>query len=37
MNMNMMQGELTYYLGNGKTQRICAGQIDVAPKKEVHG
>ena len=33
----MIEGELTYYLGNGKTKRIHAGQIDVAPKSEVHG
>ncbi len=33
----VMQGELTYYLGNGKTKRIRAGQIDVALKNEVHG
>jgi quercetin dioxygenase-like cupin family protein len=33
----MMQGELTYYLGNGKTKRIHAGQIDVASKNNIHG
>jgi quercetin dioxygenase-like cupin family protein len=33
----MVQGELTYYLGNGKTKRIHAGQIDVASKNYVHG
>jgi quercetin dioxygenase-like cupin family protein len=33
----IVQGELTYYLGNGKTKTICAGQIDVAPKDYVHG
>ena len=33
----MIEGELTYYLGNSKTKRIRAGQIDVAPKNEVHG
>jgi hypothetical protein len=33
----MMQGELTYYLGNGKTKRIHAGQIDVALKNNIHG
>jgi quercetin dioxygenase-like cupin family protein len=33
----MMQGELTYYLGNGKTKRIHAGQIDVASKNDIHG
>jgi len=33
----MVQGELTYYLGNGQTEKIEAGQIDVAPKNEVHG
>jgi quercetin dioxygenase-like cupin family protein len=33
----MMQGELTYYLGNGKTKRIHTGQIDVASKNEIHG
>jgi len=33
----MIQGELTYYLGNGQTEKIKAGQIDVAPKDIVHG
>ena len=33
----MVQGELTYYLGNGKTKRIHAGQIDVASKNDTHG
>src|SRR5919202_6367208 len=33
----IVQGELTYYLGNGRTKTICAGQIDVAPKGYVHG
>lgn len=33
----MIQGELTYYLGDGRTEKIKAGQIDVAPKKAVHG
>jgi len=33
----MVQGELTYYLGDGKTKKIKAGQIDVAPKNFVHG
>ncbi|HLG25032.1 MAG TPA: cupin domain-containing protein [Candidatus Nanoarchaeia archaeon] len=33
----MVQGELTYYLGNGQIQKIKAGQIDVAPKNVVHG
>ena len=33
----IIEGELTYYLGNEKTKRIHAGQIDVAPKNEVHG
>ena len=33
----MVQGELTYYLGNGKTKSIHAGQIDVASKNYVHG
>ena len=33
----MMQGELTYYLGDGKTKRIHAGQIDVASKNDIHG
>jgi len=32
----MMQGELAYYLGNGKTKRIHAGQI-VASKNDIHG
>jgi quercetin dioxygenase-like cupin family protein len=26
----MLQGQLTYYLGNGKTKRIHVGQIDIA-------
>lgn len=33
----MLQGELTYYLGSGKTKKIKAGQIDIAPKSAVHG
>lgn len=33
----MIQGTLTYYLGNGKTELIEAGQVDVAPKEIVHG
>lgn len=33
----MIQGELTYYLGNGKTKEIRAGQIDIAQKNNVHG
>ena len=33
----MIQGELTYYLGNGQSKKIKAGQIDVAPKNVVHG
>jgi quercetin dioxygenase-like cupin family protein len=33
----MMQGELTYYLGDGKTKSIHAGQIDVASKNDIHG
>jgi quercetin dioxygenase-like cupin family protein len=33
----MIQGELTYYLGNGQIKKIKAGQIDVAPKDSVHG
>jgi quercetin dioxygenase-like cupin family protein len=32
-----MQGELTYYLGDGKTKSIHAGQIDVASKNDIHG
>lgn len=33
----MIQGELTYYLGNGETKEIHTGQIDVASKNDVHG
>ncbi len=33
----MIQGELTYFLGNRQTRKLYAGQIDVAPKNEVHG
>lgn len=33
----MIQGEITYYLGNGQIKKIREGQIDVAPKNEVHG
>jgi quercetin dioxygenase-like cupin family protein len=33
----VVQGELTYYLGNGETRKIAAGQIDIAPKNEIHG
>ena len=37
MTWIMVQSELTYYLGNGKTKTIRAGQIDVASKNYVHG
>lgn len=33
----MIQGELTYYLGNGETETIRAGDLDIAPKNAVHG
>ncbi len=33
----MIQGELTYYFGNGQTKKLTSGQIDVAPKNAVHG
>ena len=33
----MIQGELTYYLGNGQSKKIIAGQIDVASQNVVHG
>ena len=33
----MLQGTLTYYLGNGETEQIEAGQVDVAPSETVHG
>jgi len=33
----MIQGELTYYLGNGQSKKIKAGQIDVATQNVVHG
>jgi quercetin dioxygenase-like cupin family protein len=33
----MIEGDLTYYLGNSKTKRIHAGQIDVASKNIIHG
>lgn len=33
----MIQGELTYYLGNSQKKKIIVGQIDVAPPSIVHG
>lgn len=33
----MIEGTLTYYLGNGETEQIEAGQVDVAPSEAVHG
>jgi quercetin dioxygenase-like cupin family protein len=33
----MIQGTLTYYLGDGQTKQIDAGQVDVAPEEIVHG
>jgi quercetin dioxygenase-like cupin family protein len=33
----MVRGELTYYLGNGQTRTIRAGQLDIADRDEVHG
>ena len=33
----MIRGELTYYLGNGQTRTIRAGQLDIADRDEVHG
>ncbi|MFC7139787.1 cupin domain-containing protein [Halosimplex aquaticum] len=33
----MMQGTLTYYLGDETSEQIEAGQVDVAPQEVVHG
>lgn len=33
----MIQGRLTYYLGDGETKQIKAGQVDIAPKETIHG
>ncbi|WP_283401551.1 cupin domain-containing protein [Halorubrum sp. DM2] len=33
----MIQGTLTYYLGDGQTKQITAGQVDVDPEEIVHG
>ena len=33
----MIQGTLTYYLGDGQTKQIDAGQVDVAPEEIVPG
>lgn len=33
----MLRGELTYYLGDGKTRTIRAGQLDIAEPDQVHG
>jgi quercetin dioxygenase-like cupin family protein len=33
----MVEGELTYYLGNGQRRVIRAGDVDVADENEVHG
>jgi quercetin dioxygenase-like cupin family protein len=33
----VIEGELTYYLGDGEKKVIAAGQIDVAEPLQVHG
>jgi quercetin dioxygenase-like cupin family protein len=33
----MLQGELSYYLGNGRRKTIRAGMVDIADRDQVHG
>jgi quercetin dioxygenase-like cupin family protein len=33
----MLRGELTYYLGGGQRRVICAGDVDVADRNQIHG
>ena len=33
----IIQGTLTYHLGDGQSKQIDAGQVDVAPERTVHG
>lgn len=33
----MLRGTLTYYLGNGQSQNLTAGQIAIAEKNQIHG
>ena len=33
----MLRGQLTYYLGNGRSKTIHAGDVDIAGLSEIHG
>lgn len=33
----MLQGELSYYLGNGRRKTIRAGMVDIADRDQIHG
>lgn len=33
----MLRGTLTYYLGNGQSQILNAGQVAIAEKNQIHG
>jgi quercetin dioxygenase-like cupin family protein len=33
----MLRGTLTYYLGNGQSQGLNAGQVAIAEKNQIHG
>jgi quercetin dioxygenase-like cupin family protein len=33
----MLRGTLTYYLGNGQSQRLNLGEVAIADKNQIHG
>ena len=33
----MLQGTLTYYLGNGQSQSLNVGEVAIAEKNQIHG
>ncbi len=33
----MLRGTLTYYLGNGQSQSLNAGEVAIAEKNQIHG
>jgi quercetin dioxygenase-like cupin family protein len=33
----MLRGTLTYYLGNGQSQSLKAGELAIADKNQIHG
>jgi len=33
----MLRGTLTYYLGNGESQSLNAGEVAIAEKNQIHG